>query len=312
MTTASAPTSGMQKARVGVQRFGTFLSGMIMPNIAALIAWGYRLHPPLLRIGVGWTGIPSPTSSDRRPRDDIGWQGAMTRSASYRGRFIISSAYTGRISSTAPGGLVASIAVTGGSHGQLPSAAARRDARRRWAPSSDEHPDVPRRDDHGSARGANDEVDRQAVGRQDQGGLRDARQHTSRPASWACPGVVGSPVSWPVMRAQRGPQRSGRLAGDDEPAATVAIIVEPAKVLFLNNAINHGVLTPLGIEQSAENGYSILFLLEANPGPGVGLLLAFTFFGVGLATCLRARRDHHPVLRRHPRDLLPVRTDASR
>lgn len=47
------------------------------------------------------------------------------------------------------------------------------------------------------------------------------------------------------------------------------IFIEPAKVLFLNNAINHGILTPLGIEQAAETGKSILFLLEANPGPGL-------------------------------------------
>jgi PTS system mannitol-specific IIC component len=62
-----------------------------------------------------------------------------------------------------------------------------------------------------------------------------------------------------------------------------SIIIEPAKVFFLNNAINHGVLTPLGIQESADTGSSILFLLEANPGPGVGLLLAFTFFGIGAA-----------------------------
>jgi len=54
-------------------------------------------------------------------------------------------------------------------------------------------------------------------------------------------------------------------------------------VLFLNNAINHGVFTPLGIEQATDAGKSILFLIEANPGPGIGLLLAFTFFGVGAA-----------------------------
>ncbi|WP_026907097.1 PTS mannitol transporter subunit IICB [Paucisalibacillus globulus] len=59
------------------------------------------------------------------------------------------------------------------------------------------------------------------------------------------------------------------------------IIVEPAKILFLNNAINHGILTPLGLEQAAEAGKSILFLVEANPGPGLGILLAFTFFGKG-------------------------------
>jgi PTS system mannitol-specific IIC component len=63
----------------------------------------------------------------------------------------------------------------------------------------------------------------------------------------------------------------------------VSIIIEPAKVLFLNNAINHGVLTPLGAAQVQDQGKSILFLLEANPGPGLGLLLAFTVFGVGVA-----------------------------
>ncbi|TPX00949.1 PTS mannitol transporter subunit IICB, partial [Schumannella luteola] len=54
-------------------------------------------------------------------------------------------------------------------------------------------------------------------------------------------------------------------------------------VLFLNNAINHGVFTPLGTEQVTEQGKSLLFLVEANPGPGAGLLLAITLFGVGAA-----------------------------
>jgi PTS system mannitol-specific IIC component len=62
-----------------------------------------------------------------------------------------------------------------------------------------------------------------------------------------------------------------------------SIFIEPAKVLFLNNAINHGVLTPLGIQQAATEGKSILFLLEANPGPGLGVLLAYSIFGTGLA-----------------------------
>src|SRR5699024_10843659 len=60
-----------------------------------------------------------------------------------------------------------------------------------------------------------------------------------------------------------------------------SIIIEPAKVLFLNNAINHGVLGPIGIDQAAEAGKSILFLLESNPGPGLGILLAFAIFGNG-------------------------------
>lgn len=61
------------------------------------------------------------------------------------------------------------------------------------------------------------------------------------------------------------------------------IFIEPAKVLFLNNAINHGILSPLGIEQAAKTGKSILFLLETNPGPGLGILLAYWLFGKGTA-----------------------------
>jgi len=56
-----------------------------------------------------------------------------------------------------------------------------------------------------------------------------------------------------------------------------AILVEPAKVLFLNNAINHGVFTPIGVEQAAEAGKSIMYMIEANPGPGLGVLLAYWF-----------------------------------
>ncbi len=62
-----------------------------------------------------------------------------------------------------------------------------------------------------------------------------------------------------------------------------SILVEPAKVLFLNNAINHGVFTPLGAEQVTEFGKSIFFMIESNPGPGLGLLLAYMLVGKGTA-----------------------------
>ncbi|WP_297203701.1 PTS mannitol transporter subunit IICBA [uncultured Brachyspira sp.] len=61
----------------------------------------------------------------------------------------------------------------------------------------------------------------------------------------------------------------------------VSILVEPAKVFFLNNAINHGVFSPIGIQQVAESGKSIFFTIETNPGPGLGVLLAYTLFGKG-------------------------------
>lgn len=62
-----------------------------------------------------------------------------------------------------------------------------------------------------------------------------------------------------------------------------SIFVEPAKILFLNNAINHGIFSPLGIQQASETGQSIFFLIEANPGPGLGILLAYMVFGKGTA-----------------------------
>lgn len=64
----------------------------------------------------------------------------------------------------------------------------------------------------------------------------------------------------------------------------VAVFLEPAKVLFLNNAINHGVFTPIGIEQANELGKSVMYMLEANPGPGLGVLLAYWFFSKDRST----------------------------
>ncbi len=62
-----------------------------------------------------------------------------------------------------------------------------------------------------------------------------------------------------------------------------SIFIEPGKILFLNNAINHGVLSPLGVAEVTEKGKSILFLLETNPGPGLGILLAYWLFSKGSA-----------------------------
>lgn len=62
-----------------------------------------------------------------------------------------------------------------------------------------------------------------------------------------------------------------------------SLLVEPAKILFLNNTINHGVFTPLGTQEALAHGKSLVFLIEANPGPGLGLLLAYFFFGRGVA-----------------------------
>lgn len=61
----------------------------------------------------------------------------------------------------------------------------------------------------------------------------------------------------------------------------LSIFIEPAKVLFLNNAINHGIFSPIGMAEAQTAGKSIMFLLESNPGPGLGILLAYCLFGKG-------------------------------
>lgn len=63
----------------------------------------------------------------------------------------------------------------------------------------------------------------------------------------------------------------------------LALLIEPGKVLFVNNAINHGVFAPLGVAEAQQTGKSIFFLLEPNPGPGLGLLAAYWLFGRGAA-----------------------------
>ena len=91
--------------------------------------------------------------------------------------------------------------------------------------------------------------------------------------------VVGSVVSGLTMLISSGAElviRHGLLP-------LVSLFVEPAKVLFLNNAVNHGIFSPIGIEQARETGQSIMFLLETNPGPGLGVLLAYWLFSRGNA-----------------------------
>jgi mannitol PTS system EIICBA or EIICB component len=59
----------------------------------------------------------------------------------------------------------------------------------------------------------------------------------------------------------------------------LSLLNEPAKVLFLNNVIDQGIYYPLGLQAAAEDGKSIFFMVASNPGPGLGLLVAFWLFG---------------------------------
>nr|WP_315266359.1 PTS mannitol transporter subunit IICB [Microbacterium lemovicicum] len=285
MTTASA-TKKPGGARVAVQRFGTFLSGMIMPNIAAFIAWGFIT---MLFIPAGFFGADSPFGWHWAPVAEIiggggdpaviGWNGAMTQLAAgdvsaYVGLVgpmvtyllpLLIANTAGRMVYGERGGVVATIAVMGvivgtdipmflGAMIMGPIAAyATKQMDRIW--------------DGKIKPGFEMLVNNFSAGILGMI-LAIIGFFVFGPIMLGISTVLGAAVAWLVSL--------GLLP-------LLSIIVEPAKVLFLNNAINHGVFTPLGIEQAADTGKSILFLIEANPGPGLGLLLAFTFFGVGAA-----------------------------
>jgi PTS system mannitol-specific IIC component len=277
-------------ARVAVQRFGTFLSGMIMPNIAAFIAWGFitMLFIPAGFFGAktpfpGWHWAPvAEIIGGGGDAATIGWPGAMTAltegdNGTYQGYVgLVSVMITyllplliantgGRMVYGARGGVVATIAVMGvivGTNIPMFLGAMIMGPLAAWITKQ-----MDRIWDGKIRPGFEMLVNNFSAGILGMI-LAIVGFFAFGPVFLGISAVLGGIVGWLVQF---------------NLLPLLSIIVEPAKVLFLNNAINHGVFTPLGIEQAAESGKSILFLIEANPGPGLGLLLAFTFFGVGAA-----------------------------
>ncbi|MDE0547351.1 PTS mannitol transporter subunit IICB [Microbacterium sp. C7(2022)] len=266
MTTASTPTSGGSTVRVGVQRFGTYLSGMIMPNIPALIAWGIFTA---FFISDGFT-----------PNEDL---------ATIVGPFIhyllpIIIGYTGgTIVYGVRGGVVASIATMGAIAGSDLLIA-------------QVNADLPADNQLGQVHmfiGAMIMAPLAAYTMKWLDSLWDGKIKAGfemlvnmfSAGIWGfVMAVVGFyPIAWLVNGLMETLSNAVNWLVEANLLPLTSILIEPAKVLFLNNAINHGVLTPLGIQQAADEGSSILFLLEANPGPGLGLLLAFAIFGIGAA-----------------------------
>ncbi|MCU1419821.1 MAG: mannitol transporter subunit [Mycetocola sp.] len=266
MTTESTPrTRG--GARVGVQKVGTFLSGMIMPNIPALIAWGIITA---FFIPDGWT-----------PNEGLATLVGPT--IHYLLPLLIANT-GGRMIYDTRGGVVGTVATMGviaGSDyliGQF-NAAQPEGA----APLGQVHMFIGAMIMGPLAAWVMKRLDALWAGKVKAGFemLVDMFSAGILAFVMAVVGffalapvinwimdVIGSAVGWLV--------ETGLLP-------LTSILIEPAKVFFLNNAINHGVLTPLGVTEAAESGKSILFLLEANPGPGLGLLLAFSVFGIGMA-----------------------------
>jgi PTS system mannitol-specific IIC component len=248
------------RARVAVQKFGTFLSGMIMPNIAAFIAWGIITA---FFIETGWTPVPGlgGFGQDETGATNIGLVGPMIK---YMLPLLIAN-QGGRMVYGARGGVVGVVATMGviisttapmflGAMIMGPLAA--------WIMK---------------------QLDSLWEGKIKPGFEMLVNNFSAGIASAAL-AVLGYFAFGPVIAGLSRALGAGvdwLISHSLLPLAS--IIIEPAKVLFLNNAINHGVLTPLGVQQATEQGRSILFLLEANPGPGLGLLLAYTLFGTGMA-----------------------------
>lgn len=246
-------------ARVHVQKFGTFLSGMIMPNIGAFIAWGLITA---LFIEKGW--FPVPQLGGFGETDGVANTGLVGPMITYLLPLLI--AYTGgRMVYDVRGGVVGAIGTMGvivGAGIPMFIGAMIMGPLGGWTMKK---------------------IDSIWDGKI-RPGFEMLVNNFSAGIWGALLAMLGFYGIAPVVTAfSEGAGRVVQFLVDNGLLPLTSIFIEPAKVLFLNNAINHGVLTPLGVQQSLEQGKSILFLLEANPGPGLGILLAYMFFGRGAA-----------------------------
>jgi PTS system mannitol-specific IIC component len=260
-TTTTASATGGVGLRVHAQRFGTFLSNMVMPNIGAIIAWGLITA---FFIPVGWTPnakiatIVGPGIYYLLPLL-IAYTGGYNM-YKIRGGVVGATSTLGVIMATSSPLFDKAYVETGGSPmflgamimGPLGGYVIMR-LDRLWA---------------GKIRP----------------GFEMLVDNFSAGISAAVMAIASMFLLGPILRGvMTGLGNGVEWLVNHHLLPMTAIIIEPAKVLFLNNAINHGVLTPLGLDQAKQAGHSALFLLEANPGPGAGLLLAYMVFGRGIA-----------------------------
>ena len=233
-----------------VQKFGRFLSGMVMPNIGAFIAWGLIAA---LFIPDGWLGKWGPAATINNMVGPmlsyllpilIGYTGGKMVGGQ-KGAVTGALATLGAIASTSSTMFIGAM-ICGPLGG--------------WC--------IKKFDERMEGRipaGFEMVVNNFSVGII--GGILAVLSiFIIGPACVKITDVLGAGVSFLV---------------DHGLLPLTAVLVEPAKVLFLNNAINHGVFTPIGTAQALEAGKSILFMIESNPGPGLGLLLAYCVAGKG-------------------------------
>ena len=230
--------------REGLSKFGKFLSGMVMPNIGAFIAWGFLTA---LFIPTGWlpneqfASITTPMLSYLIPVLIAAQGGYLT--GGDRGRIAGAIAVIGCIAGAPDTTMLMGAMVMGPFAG--------------WVIKM---------------------FDRLMEGRTP-AGFEMLIDNFSVGILGMLLAMLGYIAIGPVMTTILAVLMGGvQILVEYSLMPLLAIFIEPAKVLFLNNALNHGIFTPIGIAQAEETGRSIMYMLEANPGPGVGVLLAYCFF----------------------------------
>lgn len=225
-----------------LQRFGKFLSAMVMPNIGAFIAWGFITA---LFIPDGW--LPNEDLASIHP---------------FMLNYLLPAliAYTGgKMIGGSRGGVMGAIAVMGcvaGSSQPMLMAAMVMGPLSGWFIKK---------------------FDKTMDGRMP-AGFEMLINNFSIGIFGMVLAIIGYYLIGPFMTGVTNVLTAGvDWLVNKSLLPLAAIFVEPAKVLFLNNAINHGVFTPIGAEQAAEAGKSIMYMIETNPGPGLGVLLAYWF-----------------------------------
>ncbi|WP_372713366.1 PTS mannitol transporter subunit IICBA [Ilyobacter sp.] len=237
-----------QSLKVKVQAFGRFLSAMVMPNIGAFIAWGFITA---LFIPTGW--LPNETLS--------ALVGPMI---TYLLPLLIGYS-GGKIVAGERGGVVGAIATSGVIIGtSIPMFMGAMIA--------------------GPVGGYVIKKFDEAIHGKIKSGFEMLVNNFSSGLLGMTLALLFFKVIGPVVETlNAGLGNAVKALVDMNLLPLTSLIVEPAKILFLNNAINHGVFSPLGIQQSTEVGKSLFFLIEANPGPGLGILVAYMLFGKGMA-----------------------------
>ncbi len=227
-----------------VQRFGKFLSGMVMPNIGALIAFGFLAA---LFIDTGW--IPNE-----------GFNSMVGPMLTYLIPVLIAST-GGRMIGGDRGRVVGAIAVIG-------AIMSNTDITMLMAAML-----------MGPLGGFCIKKFDEAMEGRMPAGFEMLINNFSAGIIGMLLAMLGYVAIGPVMSGILAVLSAGvNVLVEHSLLPLISVFIEPAKVLFLNNAINHGIFTPIATAQATEAGKSIMYMLEPNPGPGLGVLLAYMFF----------------------------------